>query len=242
MTKVLVCWEDRFHEKLDLCLRRALRRSARPGPELFFDDARGNGGFEPYVRRDWPKLVQKGLLKSGGPIDYLICVADADRASTCCSIELPPAAPSSTSAWVQRANEAWTDALRRAAGLESARIFGRFLRWNQESLLIAAYDIEGALKRLGCRDLEAVKTYLRSCAPSPADAPNELFTEQYRKAGKCFEEMLKAGRGSPLRKGSQPRDDALEEASRLAIDRLCARVPDLADLADQVRGFEPRAP
>ena len=70
MIRVLVCWEDEYHAKLDLCLKRALR-SVGDGssPALFFAGVRGNGSFEPYVRRDWPKAAKVGLPKSGGPID-----------------------------------------------------------------------------------------------------------------------------------------------------------------------------
>lgn len=67
MTKVLVCWEDRFHGKLDVCVRRALRHLGLASPELYFDDCRGNGGFVPYIERDWPRLAQRGLPKSRGP-------------------------------------------------------------------------------------------------------------------------------------------------------------------------------
>jgi hypothetical protein len=237
MSKVLVCWEDRFHDKLDLCLRRALRRTTLPGPELFFDDARGNGGFEPYIQRDWPKLVHKGLLKSGGPIDYLICVADADRATDCCSIDRAPSAPTSTSAWIACANQAWTDVLRRTTPLQPHRLFGRFLRWNQESLLLAAHDVESAMKRLGCRSIDAAKAHLRACTPSPLDTLDDRFTDHYRNTSRCLEGLLKASQGRPFRKGGQPMDDALDEASLLAIDRLCARVPDLAALAHQIHAL-----
>src|SRR4051794_32130647 len=117
MRRVLICWEDRFHEKLDLCLRRAVQAGGVPAPPLalFFDDVRGNGGFDPYVRRDWPKAAGKGLLKSAGPIHYLACVADADRAPDCCDIERAPMPPVSSSAWIEQANERWTDKLRRTA-------------------------------------------------------------------------------------------------------------------------------
>jgi len=230
--RALVCWEDRFHEKLDVCLRRTLRHLGLTSPALFFDDCRGNGSFVPYIERDWPKMVHRGLVKSGGPIDYLICVADADRAQDCCSVELPP--QESSAAWVERANQSWTAVLRAAAPIAPERILGRFLRWNQESLLIAAHDIENAMKHLGCRDQSALIKHLRACNPSPFTTQDQLFVDHYRKPGKCLDDMLKGAGSAAPRKGAQPREDALEEASKQAIDRLSARVPDLAALADTI--------
>lgn len=237
MIRVMVVWEDRFHDKLDLCFRRALRRhdpSDAPAPALFFDTAHGNGGFDRYIRRDWPKL-RKGLPR-GAPVDVLLCVADADRTMDCGVAEPVPAFPAPTAEWVARANRVWTDGLRQIASLESHRIFGRFLRWNQESLLIAAHDVDESLRRLGCRDahIEAIRAHLRSACPGLLDTADAAFVDQYRKASRCFDDMLKAA-GLSAAKGTTPRDDALDEASRRAIDRLCARVPDLAGLADLVR-------
>lgn len=238
--KVLVCWEDRYHAAMDLCLRRALRHGSAGAAfdvELFFDDVRGNGGFEPYVRRDWPKLVRHGLPKSNGPVDYLVCIADADRATTCCGIEAPPPAPASTSAWIERANRAFTEVLQSAAPTSPARVLGRFLRWSQESLLIAVHDVDLALRRLGCRDLDAARAHLRACRPSPMTVTDDLFVEHYRHGSNCLTDLMAAAGASPTRKGSSSRDDALNEASRVALDRLLARVPDVALAASAIRGL-----
>jgi hypothetical protein len=236
MTRIVVCWEDLYHEELDRCLRRALRlrAPARPSPRLFPQGVRGYGGFEPYVRFDWPALVTRGLLKSNGPIDYLFCVADADRATECCPIERAPEGDGTSGDWVSRANDAWTEKLRAAANLEPSRIFGVFLRWSQESLLIAAHDVPGALEKLGCKKLDLVQKHLRACAPSPLDTPDHLFADRFRKASKCLDDMLKAAGAPAPKKGSLPRADVLEIASQKGIDRLCARVPDLAALADRI--------
>jgi hypothetical protein len=237
MIKVVVCWEDSLHKKLDICLKRALRLRAPQGPfpELSFIDSRGNGGFEPYVRSDWPTARLKGVPKSHGPIDYLLCIADADRADECCpAIGRCPDGDGASSDWVRRANEAWTAKLRAATTLEPSRIFGAFLRWNQESLVIAAYDVPGALEKLKCKRPDLLQAYLRACEPSPLDTEDHLFADRFRKAGRCLDEMLKAAHAPASKKGSAPRDDVLEIASSNAIARLCARVPDLAALADRI--------
>lgn len=233
----MVYWEDRFHDKLDLCLRRAIRSNTAPAHaelQLFFDDVRGNGAFGRAVRTDWPKLVGKGLPKSAGPIDYLVCVADADKATDCCPIEPAPPPGQSTEAWVKEANKAFTAALRAEASIASERVFGFFLRWSQESLLIAAHDVEATWKRLGCTNLQALQAFITACKPSPHQISDHDFTDHFRKAEQCLAGLLQAGGAPNSRKGAVPRDDALEEASRAAIDKLCARVTDLAHLATHI--------
>lgn len=237
MTKVLVVWEDHFHAKLDVCLRRALRQLGLASPELYFDGCDGNTKFHPYLVRDWPKLARSGLPKSGGPIDYLLCVADADCAHDCAPIPPHTSEPATTAAWIARANDAWTAALRQVAPLAPERVFGRFLRWNKESLLLAAHDVDEVLQLLDCRDRAAVTTHLRACAPSPLGLPDTAFVDSYRKPGGCLAAMLKAASAPPVKKGTPPAESALEEASRRAIDRLCARVPDLAALAAVISGL-----
>lgn len=236
MIRVLVCWEDEYHAKLDLCLKRALRTVGdRSSPALFFAGVRGNGSFEPYVRRDWPKAAKVGLPKSGGPIDYLVCVADADRAPDCCGVDRPPPAPASTSEWVSRANDLWTARLRAATSLPPERVIGRFLRWNQESLLIAGHDIESALKRLGCADMAAITRHLATCSPSPTTTADALFADTFRRSSGCLDDLIKIGGGPSTKKGNILRDDALDEISKVGTSQLCSRAPDLTSLAELVQ-------
>jgi hypothetical protein len=235
MTNVLVCWEDRFHQELDRCLRRALRHTGLLSPpQLYSIDCGGNGGFVPYIKRTWAIAVTRGLPKTAGAIDYLVCVADADRASKCCDIE---PAEAITADWIGRANHAWTTKLRTAATMAPERISGQFLRWNQESLLIAAHDVEETLTALGCRNRSLVTKHLQGCSPSPLQIADAAFVDHFRKPERCLEDMLKAAGVSLPKKGTPPRGDALEAASKHAIDRLCARVPDLAALADAIRNL-----
>lgn len=64
---------------------------------------------------------------------------------------------------------------------------------------------------------------------------DDLFVEHYRRGSACLNDLMTAGGANPARKGSSSRDDALNEASRVAIDRLLARVPDLANAAGSIR-------
>ncbi|MDC0743315.1 hypothetical protein [Polyangium mundeleinium] len=235
MTRILVCWEDQHNAKLDQCLRRALRHTlgdtGASTPELHRHGVRGHGGFAPFIRDQWPSAAKQGSPGSRGPIDYLVCIADADKATTCCPIEAPPKAPAPTDGWVTRASNAWTVKLRSSTNFDPDRIHGHFLRWNSESLLIAAHDVDPALQKLQCRNREALAAFLRGCDPIPGSLPSELFVEHFRKPQGCLEKMLAAGGAPPHRKGSVPRDDALDEASRTALDRLLGRVPDLLSIA-----------
>ncbi|MDI1449662.1 hypothetical protein [Polyangium sp. 6x1] len=233
MTRILVLWEDKFFQKLDTCLRRALRttrEAGTSGAEITAFGVNGRGGFDPFIRADWPIAARRGFLRSSGPIDHLVCIADADKATTCCTIEDPPKAPARTDNWVIRASNAWTTKLRTSATFPD-RIHGHFLRWNSESLLIAAHDVEPALQKLQCRNREGLAAFLRTCDPIPGSVPPEMFVEQFRKPQGCLEKMLEAGGSAQHRKGSVPRDDALDEASRTALDRLLGRVPDLLSIA-----------
>ncbi|MCC6558938.1 MAG: hypothetical protein IT372_38920 [Polyangiaceae bacterium] len=235
MTKVLVLWEDAYHGALDRCVRRALQHLGGGAVELYFDDVRGNGGFAPYLASDWPIAATRGLPKSRGPIDHLLCVADADRAHQCCGGPAASTVAAPTQPWVEEANRRWTEALRTATAAGAERVWGRFLRWNQESLLIALHDIDEAMRALGITVMRGVQTYLRGCDPSPLTIAPDRFVDAYRKPQRCFEELLKAAGARPIRKGAPALDDAIDAASRRAIDKLCARVPDLGDLAGVVR-------
>ena len=101
------------------------------------------------------------------------------------------------------ASAAWTKHLRTLTSCDPEKIHGLFLRWNQESLLIASHDAEAAMKRLGVRELSPLRAYLRGCSPSPAQLPDEQFTDTYRKSGKCLEDMLKAAGARTTKKGDQ---------------------------------------
>lgn len=238
MTKVLVLWEDAYHGALDRCVRRALQHmGGAPEIELYFDHVRGNGGFAPYLANDWPIAAVRGLPKSRGPIDHLVCVADADFAHDCCAVSPGHAATSPTLPWVEDANHRWTEGLRARAAVGRGRVTGRFLRWNQESLLIALHDIDDALRALGITAMRGVQAYLRSCDPSPLTLSPEGFVDAYRRPQRCFDEMLKAAGARPARKGTPVRDDAIDAASRRAIEKLCVRVPDLAALSSTIRGL-----
>lgn len=238
MSRILVLWEDKFYQKLDVCLRRILRSLPTPTTqplEITPFGVQGNGGFEPFLRQEWPIAATKGFLRSHGPIEHLICIADADRASEVCSVEPPPHFPEPTEPWVQRANQAWTQKLRATTPLAPERIHGRFLRWSLESLLIALHDVESVLRKLDCRNRDGLSTYLATCDPRPTEVASTQFVERYRTPQKCLDKMLEAANAPRSRKGSVPRDDALDEGSRLALDRLKERVPDLVTIAQFVQ-------
>lgn len=238
MKRVLICWEDAYFDGLARCLRRARRARAQDGavdPALHSVSVLGNGGFAPYLRRTWPVARVRGIPRSGGPMDYVICIADADRAADCCGIALPPPPPALTDAWTDAANQRWTEQLRREADDDREQVFGRFLRWNKESLLIAGHDVPGALAQLSCRDAVNLRRHLAVCDPSPLSLDDGAYVHRYRSPGRCLQDMLKAGKGPALSKGDKRLDDALGEIAEGALAALLARVPDLVGLAELLR-------
>lgn len=236
MSRILVVWEDRFHDKLDLCMKRMLRHLGLAPPALFFDRVLGYGGFEPYVKESWPEAAHRGLVRpgnrSGGPIDQLICIADADRAHECCAAQNPASVAGPTAIWLAGANDLWTAKLRAAATTKPERIHGLFLRWSQESLLIAAHDVPEALAALGCRDQGRLAKHLAACSPSPLSVADADFADRFRKPERCLEDMLKASGARVPKKGAPPRGDAIEAALASDVAKLCGRVPDLVTLAN----------
>ena len=94
MTRILFCWEDRFHMALDVALRRAVRHVVGAKPETLAYDrisVRGHGGFQSFIGNDWPLAHTKGfgLTAEGGTIDHVICIADADSVDRCSDFREP---------------------------------------------------------------------------------------------------------------------------------------------------------
>ena len=84
LPRVLIVWEDTYCIKLHLLLKRCVRHLQGPTVEINKDSSNSNSKFDAYIQKSWPKAHRLGLLRSG-PIDTLICIADADCASVCCS-------------------------------------------------------------------------------------------------------------------------------------------------------------
>ncbi|MBI5538376.1 MAG: hypothetical protein HY898_36975 [Deltaproteobacteria bacterium] len=83
MTRILVVWEDTYFEPMSRFLKKRLSAripgAAPPFPVVLFHTARANSNFERYVASTWSNVRAAGLPSSPGPIESLVCVADADR-------------------------------------------------------------------------------------------------------------------------------------------------------------------
>jgi hypothetical protein len=249
VARVLILWEDRYCDGLDRFLRGAVRfvrrhRAIAP-PQIFPHAVRGWGNFKPFVHHDWPRMRRAGWklpsdLRGSGPVDYLLCVADADAAAECC--RGLGSCHDDTDLWVRMANERWTTELRANAQVDAQRIHGCFVRWSRESLLIAGFDSPRALARLADGrkfDAAGLATFLGSCQPSPKETDDDLFVERFRSPGECLKKMLAAGGFPPLRKNAVPVEDALKELSREPdLERVLLRVPDLLCLAELLCSLE----
>ena len=234
--RALLVWEDTYCNKLHLLLKRCYAHLGETVVEIYKDSSNGNSKFDNYIQRSWPIAHRKGLLRSG-PIDYVVCVADADRATSCCHAVEPPPSPQepvdSLNQWITTANTLWTDALRENASLAQDRIFGRFLRWSKESVVAACFDKPDILAELGSVDDDVLKLYLKTCVPAaPAAISDDTFVHQFRKPQECLKSGARAVGIGPLSKSSSAIDIAIEKVSSLYLDTLLRRVPDLKLIAE----------
>ncbi len=237
MKRFVVCWEDRYFEGLDAVLRRIRRHenaSLLPEPAIKPETVGGYGGFADYVRRDWAVARRRGMPGFGVP-DYLFCVADADRATEVCQgISANPTG--NTEDWCEEASQIWTDSLRGLAAQESERIFGFFLRWSRESVLIAGFDEFDMIAMLSNGDASLhereYKAFLQSCQPDPRSV--ERFVDAYTKPSRCFEGLAKAVGHERLRKTDPKVEDALKQFPRDPSVSLLSRLPDLVHIAQEI--------
>jgi hypothetical protein len=121
LPRVATLWEDTYCDKLDLLLKRCMKRLQGPPVAIEPFPAHGNSKFDGYVLKNWPNARRLGLTRSG-PIDFLICIADADRATACCDSILPPPLPEDAKEqldqWIEDANAKWTEKLRTSAHID----------------------------------------------------------------------------------------------------------------------------
>jgi hypothetical protein len=209
--------------------------------------AQGHSGFASFVERNWETARRAGWKLAGAgpatPVDYLVCVADADRAEECCAAAGPaPAAPNSTAAWVENAGALWTAQLRAATRIGPDRVHGRFLRWNLESVLAALFDLPNALRQLAHFDADALDAFVAACVPDPRNLPSPgSFVDHFRDSRKCLGDMVTAARAHPrvLSRSSPGRVFALDEAATdgPALQLLLERIPDLRATAALLDSF-----
>jgi hypothetical protein len=92
--RVLVVWEDAQWDSLHRIAKVALNRRRPAGtaafPTLLGHTSRGNGKFEGYVASTWTNVRANGLPTSGGAIDHLVCVVDADKIAELLGLGAPP--------------------------------------------------------------------------------------------------------------------------------------------------------
>jgi hypothetical protein len=182
--------------------------------------------------------------KSQGPIDVLICVADADRASQCCPALENPERNTPTNNWITEANEAWTEHLRTFTKHKPTRIFGRFIRWNKESIVISCFDQEDVVAQLCLQEPspDVLDHFLGNCNPDPRSNTDAEFVDTYRSPGRCLEgAMQELGHTNP-NKNQQEVNDALSEFPRVPSASLLNRMPDFVQLAELINGLNDQLP
>ena len=240
MTRVLVVWEDKNFESLDVASKRLVRALAADptaiAPIVLGHTARGNGVFERYVETTWPVAKARGLPRDAYPIDHLICVVDGDRLHDLLRGEVnrAPDDAAEVSVWHQRAERSWQTYLRDRCptdGPASTTVHGIVLRWAKESAALAGYDQPMSRAALDLPVGDRANAVLSKCSPDPRTVPDDRFTDTFRKPLGCLR-LLRPDR--TLDKMSPEIDDAIKAFAKHQPLLLRARVPDLARIADLI--------
>jgi hypothetical protein len=250
--RILVVWEDRYHETLGPFVKRRLMARAPSAPSLvpqvLFHTSYGVGSFKRYVGSTWDRARASGLPLDKGRIEHMICVADGDKLHEQIQIPAAPPAAADVHAWLSTAEQAWQQHLRALCeGAPPSTVHGRILRWSKESLLLAGYDREPVRRTLGIDvQHEGVRSFLNRCIPLPSALPAAGFTDTFRKPLRCLQEMDEAQRGrraSDLSKNVPEIDDALRALAREDHVTVAERVPDIDRIVDLIwqlqQGTEP---
>ena len=238
--RVLVLWEDKYFDEWDKLLKRAVRHLDGRPIVIEKDTARCNTGYAEYLKLTWPTARGVGLPRSG-PVDYLLCVADADGTRAICDeVDPAPAVDSPATAfdeWCRKVNEGWTQQLRRTTDLDPDRVFGRVFRWSKESVLTACHDeqFKDVWAKIGKVDPTKLKGFLQECKPGPPATIEDVdLVNQMRKPQDCIRSGFEAVGVEWHGKNDIKVREAIDRASREHIDVLCRRLPDLAELAKTV--------
>lgn len=230
---VVVVYEDEYCEELHRLVKRLRKESGRGGV-LEPATATGTGGFQ----RDLPRILRTPLRFPKAPPDLVICVGDADTpANLVEGAPLPPGG--ATDRWVAEFEAHWRETLIKKARLSPAdgeRVRTIVLRWNQESVLVAA---PAAIVDYARRyDREApVRSLLAACDPSPLGLADAAFVDTYRHPGRCINDLMRAIFPARKYKKGRDNDDILRDHILPSPERVAevrARCPDLVRLVDAI--------
>lgn len=224
--RFLVVWEDAYFDGLSPFIRRRLRavEAGRTPAHLAFFAAQGNGRFTNIVSK-WSAMRERGLPTDPGPLDHVICVADADRVHEPLHCEAPPKDLAHVPDWHVRTQGRWEEHLRLACEPHlRSTVHGALLRWSKESLALAGYDQPPFREHLNIDVHEArVRKVLEECVPDPSKVEQAKFTDAFRKPVKCLSTL----RGRDLKKDHPSIDDLLKALAGHYLDVVRSRVPDI---------------
>ena len=229
--RIAIAWEDRYWEPLhDVLVRR--REANRPAGTTDNIDflpfpVLGNGNFAPFVADDWPTAHARGFVNKPGPVEHVICVADADALHAHVpAMAPPPSLPADVGGWLTTAEQQFLSHLR-AKSHKPATVHAVLLRWAKESLTLAAYDRPQAADKLGLQITHTqVQKHLAKCVPAPGSVHDAVFTDTFRLPVTCVDGILTA-QGLPAVGKGAFMDDVIRALSGNDLAVVCARVPDI---------------
>lgn len=166
----------------------------------------------------------------------VIAIADADRPQNLVAGFRAAPGGAADDAWVLELESRWRAQLiadpRVAPHQERLRVWA--LRWNKESILIAARS------QLLRRKRGVAQTVIDACSPAYDSAPGATFTQTFRDPARCMDRVARSVYGRSYKKGIEgndlTRDIAFDEAARREVDDRC---PDLRRLVDSILEVQP---
>ncbi len=228
---ILVLWEDHYFTTLASVLEK-FAKTLHPGVpmSLLHRAVEGYSNFPGFLEENWQEWRTRGLeeMFESKSVDYVLCIADADRAHECSKTIVPFHLGQDSSHWLESANQDWTESLRNKVTMEPERIFGRFLRWNRESVVIACYDQSEVMEALQKPDIprRTLDSFWQHCQPVPQHIDDCDFANHYMTPTRCLEQMTRHLGHIRLKKNSEAVETALSLFPTPIPRSLQERLPD----------------
>lgn len=231
---IQLVFEDEYCKTLQelvvaLCNDRISLRASDEGVDsIELPTAMTAGGDRNFANVLGPALGRP-LAETRERPELVVAIADADRPDNLVSGFRAAPGGSADDAWLVDLEARWFDALCTDPRVSphQARLRTCVLRWNKESVLIAARPILLNRKR------GAAQSVLDGCVPAYESVADDNFTATYRDPAGCMDRVAQALFGRGYRKGREGNDLTREIAwSSEARNDVWRRCPDLRRLVE----------
>lgn len=253
MARIIIAVEDLHYGVLDTVLQIIEPRLAGPrrASKYEFFPMKGHGNVEQFLKKDWDRLRDGAFDAYSGTWDRAFVVIDGDRCDRILACGAPPKAPATTDSWYESAQQSALACIARLRPQDAASFLPFVIRWNQESLLLAAFSeivgegpskfIESVLPDRAAREAAFDKYLSTNCniLGQSVDPRHHgcgtAFVQYWRRPGGCFADLLEAIGSTPFAK-SDPTCVLLAESMWGNPNRVIYKdhIPDVCALANAI--------